>query len=149
MRELFEQLGHFDHLIYSAGDALLAKYLTPMTEEGTNALLLAPVRLILSAKSNILPIRLKSTAVTSLIITKPSGNTQRPGLTARGNNRTPAHAGRASTPARLYFNGRAVVGEPQGSPVCYCPGLSTLLRARSPLPKRVSGDPRSNREIAS
>ena len=30
--------------------------------------------------------------------------------------RTPAQAGRASTSARLYSNGRAVVGEPQGSP---------------------------------
>ena len=41
-------------------------------------------------------------------------------------------AGRASTLARLYFNGRAVVGEPQGSPVRWNAGLLTLLRARSP-----------------
>jgi len=40
--------------------------------------------------------------------------------------------GRASTSARLYSNGRAVVGEPQGSPVRWNAGLLTLLRARSP-----------------
>ncbi|VVD27440.1 protein of unknown function [Paraburkholderia dioscoreae] len=47
-------------------------------------------------------------------------------MTACGINRTPAQAGRATTSARLYFNGRALVGEPQGSPVCLCPGLSYM-----------------------
>src|SRR5258708_20956924 len=82
---------------------------------------LALLPLILSSRSNILLTRLKATRVASLIITKSTGNTQRPGLTPCGNNRTPARrVGRL--PLHVYISiGGLWQGNPKAHPLHIAP----------------------------